>query len=121
PSSEVADKGSFLAIIEKIPYLKSLGINAVELMPIYEFNENENIRINPETGEALCNYWGYSTQNFFSPMNRYGTGKNTVLTELKTLIKALHAEKIEVLLDVVYNHTAEGNQDGPIISFKGLE
>ncbi len=121
PSSHVRHPGTFLGIIEKIPYLKSLGVNAVELMPIHEFNEMDNPLINPETKEQLYNYWGYSTINYFSPMNRYGTGKFSTLTEFKTLVKALHAEGIEVILDVVYNHTAEGNQSGPILSFKGLE
>ena len=121
PSSNVVDRGTFLGIIEKIPYLKSLGINAVELMPIHEFNENDNSNRDPTTNETLCNYWGYSTVNFFSPMSRYGTGKKSALHEFKTLVKALHAHGIEVILDVVYNHTAEGNGEGSIISFKGLE
>jgi isoamylase len=121
PSSEIKNKGTFAAVIEKIPYLQSLGVNAVELMPIHEFNELENLRTNPLNQEPLFNYWGYSTINFFSPMNRYGTGENSVLSEFKQMVKALHANGIEVILDVVYNHTAEGNQSGPIISFKGLE
>jgi isoamylase len=121
PSSKVEQGGTFLGIIEKIPYLKSLGVNAIELMPIHAFNEIENMRSNPLTNEPLYNYWGYSTMNFFSPMNAYGTGKRSVLSEFKTLVKALHSQGIEVILDVVYNHTAEGNQNGPIFSFKGLE
>jgi isoamylase len=121
PSSQVNKRGSFIGIIEKIPYLKSLGINAVELMPLFEFNEMENRLSNPDTEELLYNYWGYSTVNFFSPMNRYSTGEKNVLTEFKILVKELHANGIEVILDVVYNHTAEGSQTGPLISFKGLE
>ncbi len=121
PSSDVQDRGTFLGIIEKIPHLKSLGINAVELMPIHEFNEMENLLKDPHTGEKLYNYWGYSTINFFFPMNRYGTGREHTLTEFKTLVKELHAHGIEVILDVVYNHTAEGNGHGQTISFKGLE
>ena len=121
PSSGVQDPGTFLGIIEKIPYLKSLGINAVEFMPIYEFNELENMLKDPHTAEKLYNYWGYSTINFFSPMNRYGTGLERTLTEFKALVKELHANGIEVILDVVYNHTAEGNGNGPTLSFKGLE
>jgi len=121
PSSGVHNRGTFLGCIEKIPYLKSLGINAVELMPIFEFNENECLLSHPETDEPLQNYWGYSTMNFFSPMRRYGTGERSVLTEFKMLVKALHSHGIEVILDVVYNHTNEGNQNGPIVSFKGLE
>ena len=120
-SSGVKNRGTFDGIIEKIPYLKSLGVNALELMPIHEFNEMECFHRNPKTDEALYNYWGYSTINFFSPVNRYGTGKNSTLWEFKNLVKELHAQGMEVILDVVYNHTAEGNQAGPIISFKGLE
>ena len=119
--SGVKQRGTFSGIIEKISYLKSLGINAVELMPIYEFNEMENKFRNPETDEFLYNYWGYSTVNFFSPMNRYGSGEKSATTEFKALVKELHANGIEVILDVVYNHTSEGNQSGPILSFKGLE
>jgi isoamylase len=121
PSSGAKQPGTFTGIIEKIPYLKSLGINAVELMPLHEFNEMENKFRNPETNELLYNYWGYSTVNFFSPMNRYGAGGNSVISEFKMLVKELHAQGIEVILDVVYNHTSEGDQGGPIISFKGLE
>ncbi len=116
PSSKVEHKGGFLGIIEKIPYLKSLGVNCIELMPIHEFNEMENRLTNPETNEPLFNYWGYSTVNFFSPTNRYGTPN-----DFKQLVKALHQNGIEVILDVVYNHTSEGNQNGPLNSFKGLE
>ena len=116
PSSQVERPGSYLGLVEKIPYLKSLGINAVELMPLHEFNERDNTLFHPVTHEPLFQYWGYSTVNFFSPMVRYGT-----IAEFKTMVKALHAEGIEVILDVVYNHTAEGNEDGPTLSFKGLE
>lgn len=121
PSSQVKHPGTFLGMIEKIPHLKKLGVNAVELLPIHFFNENENLNTNPVTGEPLYQFWGYSTVNFFSPMNCYGTKFSEVINEFKTLVKALHAEGIEVILDVVYNHTAEGNQDGPTLSFRGLE
>jgi isoamylase len=120
PSSKVAHAGTFLGMIEKIPYLKSLGVNAVELMPIHEFSENDNINKTPE-GKSLYQYWGYSTVNFFSPMNRFGTNPNTTIDEFKMLVKELHANGIEVILDVVYNHTSEGNQSGPMVSYKGLE
>jgi isoamylase/glycogen operon protein len=122
-SSHVKNPGTFLAMIEKIPYLKELGVNAVELLPVFEFNECENPRINPETGEKLYNYWGYSTVNFFSLMNRYSTSsdKCIVIEEFKTLVKELHKNGIEVILDVVYNHTAEGNEEGPNYSFRGLD
>lgn len=120
-SSGVKHPGTLLGLIEKIPYLKSLGINAVELLPIYEFGERMNPRINPTTKEPLYNYWGYSTVNFFSLMNRYTTDLKQGIHEFKTLVKELHANGIEVILDVVYNHTAEGNSEGPLLSFKGIE
>ncbi|CAF23830.1 glycogen debranching protein [Candidatus Protochlamydia amoebophila] len=122
-SSQVSHPGTYLGVIEKIPYLKELGINAVELMPIYEFNESEALQINPKTQQKLVNYFGYSTVNFFSPMNRYASEiqENKTLVEFKTMVKELHRHGIEVILDVVYNHTFEGNQMGPIQSFRGLD
>jgi len=116
PSSVVSHPGTFKGIIEKIPYLKKLGITAVELMPIHEFNETENQRRVPNTGQKLFNYWGYSTANFFTPMMRYGK-----VEDLKMLIRELHREKIEVILDVVYNHTLEGNDHNYYYSFRGLD
>jgi glycogen operon protein len=126
PSSKVKQPGTFAAIREKIPYLKVLGINCVELMPIYEFDEFENNRPNPETGELLMNYWGYSTVGFFAPKAGFAaTGKmkdaTMVADELKTLVKELHKNGIEVILDVVFNHTAEGNEHGPFISYRGID
>ena len=123
PSSEVKHKGTFAGIREKIPYLLELGINCIELMPVYEFDEYEHSRENPETGELLVNYWGYSTLNFFAPKAGYAaTGKyGMAVDELKTLIKELHKNGIEVILDVVFNHTAEGDHRGPTISFKGID
>lgn len=118
-SSHVTLPGTFLGMIEKIPYLKSLGVNAVELMPIQEFNENENHHINPNSGERLYNYWGYSPVHFFAPMNRYAV-KDAYL-EFKLLVKELHRAGIEVILDVVFNHTAEGPPGGPTYSFRGLD
>lgn len=122
-SSEVSAPGTFSAIREKIPYLKELGINCVELLPIFEFDEWDNIHRNPETGAALLNYWGYSTLGFFAPKAGYAaTGTSGMqLEELKALIKALHAAGIEVILDVVFNHTAEGDHRGPTISFRGMD
>ncbi|MFI0434758.1 MAG: glycogen debranching protein [Parachlamydiaceae bacterium] len=121
-SSNVKFPGTFLGIIEKIPYLKELGINAVELMPIHEFNEQETMLINPETGKKLCNYWGYSTVNFFSLMNRYASEsfENQTLIEFKTMVRELHKNGIEVILDVVYNHTSEGDQFNPTSTFRAL-
>ncbi len=116
-------RGTFAAIIDKIPYLKALGVNCVEFLPVYEFDEFENSKINPDTGEQLYNYWGYSTVGFFAPKAGYAsTGKfNMQVDEFKNLVKLLHANDIEVMLDVVFNHTAEGNERGPYISFRGLD
>ncbi len=123
PNSGVKFKGTFTGLKEKIPYLLELGINCVELMPIYEFDEYEHSKKDPVTGELLINYWGYSTLNFFAPKSGYAaTGKYGMqVDELKTLIKELHTNGIEVLLDVVFNHTAEGDHRGPTISFKGID
>ena len=126
PSAGVRQPGTFAAIREKIPYLKELGINCIELMPIFEFDEFENSRRHPETGELLMNYWGYSTVGFFAPKAGYAaTGKaqdgTMVADELKTMVKEMHQNGIEVLLDVVFNHTAEGNEHGPTISYRGID
>lgn len=122
-SSKVKHPGTFLGVIEKIPYLKSLGINAVELMPIFEFDECEIKQKNPKTGSILKNVWGYSTINFFAPMNRFGSSDawTSAMDDFRTLVKELHKNGIEVILDVVYNHTAEGNESGPYFSFKGID
>jgi glycogen operon protein len=122
-TSGVKFKGTYAGIAEKIPYLKALGVNAVELMPIFEFDEFENSRIHPQTGERLYNYWGYSTVAFFAPKaGLAASGKfGMQVDEFKQLVKQLHKEGIEVILDVVFNHTAEGNEYGPSISFKGLD
>jgi len=119
PSSDVINQGTFLGIIEKIPYLKSLGINAIELLPIHTFNESENKHVDPTTNHPLYNFWGYSTINFFCPMKRYSLWDP--IAEFKSLVKALHKEKIEVILDVVYNHTSEGPKGGPTYSFRGID
>ncbi len=121
PSSNVTHKGTFEGLKEKIPYLKNLGINAVELMPIFEFDENMNSR--EVDGKLLLDYWGYNTVSFFAPNASYATSAeyNREGTELKELIKALHDNDIEVILDVVFNHTAEGNEQGPVFCFKGLD
>ncbi|MDF5720154.1 MAG: glycogen debranching protein GlgX [Rhizonema sp. PD37] len=123
PSSGVKHPGTFAAIREKIPYLKELGINCVELMPIFEFDEFEHSRLNPVTGKMLLNYWGYSTVGFFAPKAGYAaTGKlGMQVDEFKALVKLLHKNGIEVILDVVFNHTAEGNEYGPTISFRGID
>lgn len=123
PSSKVRYPGTFLGIVEKIPHLKELGVNAIELLPVHEFNECEYKQINPITKGPLCNYWGYSTVNYFSPMQRYATRteQGLVITEFKTMVKELHRNGIEVILDVVFNHTAEGGEKGPVLSFKGID
>jgi isoamylase len=126
PSSNVKHSGTFAGLKDKIPYLKQLGVNSVELMPIYEFDELEGAHTHPQTGEMLVNYWGYSTVGFFAPKAGYAaTGKTKdgtmVVDELKTLVKELHSNGIEVMLDVVFNHTAEGNEYGPTISFRGID
>lgn len=119
PSSKTKNPGTFLGVIEKIPYLKSLGINAIELMPICEFNEMEYPKTDPETGKPLCNFWGYSTMNFFSPVNRYA--RENAIQEFKMMVLELHKNGIEVILDMVYNHTGEGPGEAPAISFKGID
>jgi isoamylase len=123
PSSKVRFPGTFAGIREKIPYLKELGVNCVELLPVYEFDEFEGSRINEQTGERLMQYWGYSTVGFFAPKAGYAaTGKlGMQVDEFKALVKELHRNGIEVFLDVVFNHTAEGNEMGPYISFRGLD
>ena len=101
---------TFAGVVQRIPYLKSLGVNCVELLPIMEFNEREWSHINPSTGKPLSQYWGYSTVAFFAPMNRFGRDRGTpedVVREFKYMVRELHRARIEVILDVVYNHTAE--------------
>jgi isoamylase len=123
PSSKVQGPGTFKGIIEKIPYLLELGVNAVELMPIQEFCEEDVIQVNPESQKKLHNYFGYSTINFFSLMNRYASesAEDKAISEFKTLVKELHKNGIEVILDVVFNHTLEGNEKGPTLSYRGLD
>ncbi len=121
PSSGVTHRGTFAGLMEKIPYLKELGINAVELMPIFEFDETMNSR--EAGGKILLDYWGYNTVGFFAPNTSYISADeyNQEGTELKKLIKAFHDNGIEVILDVVFNHTAEGNEKGPTFCFKGFD
>jgi len=122
-SSGCRHPGTFEGLKEKIDYLRELGVTCIELMPIFEFDEQENHRSNPLTGEKLCNYWGYSTVGFFAPKSSYAATapRGRQVTELKDLVRALHGAGIEVMLDVVFNHTAEGNELGPVISFKGID
>lgn len=120
-SSGVSAPGTFAGLKDKIPYLKDLGINAVELMPIFEFDEMESARV--VDGVQLYNYWGYNTVSFFAPNTSYAFNEehNHEGDELKSLIKALKENGIEVILDVVFNHTAEGNEMGSCFSFKGID
>ncbi len=120
-SSGVENPGTFEGIIAKIPYLKELGVNAVELMPIFEFDEMADRRV--VDNHEVMNYWGYNTVCFFAPNTSYTASLeyNREGTELKRMIRELNANGIEVILDVVFNHTAEGNEEGPFFSFKGLD
>jgi isoamylase len=123
PSSGVKNPGTFAGLIEKIPYLKELGVNAIELLPIFEFNETEVSWVDPKLKQPLVNYFGYSHVSFFAPMNRYASQSQNdqAIVEFKTMVRELHRNGIEVILDVVYNHTSEGDEKGPTYSFKGLD
>ncbi|MCL2557038.1 MAG: glycogen debranching protein GlgX [Treponema sp.] len=123
PSSGAKNPGTYLGVIEKIPYFKELGVTSLEFLPIQEFNENELARANPKTGKALTNYWGYSTVAFFAPKESYAVDRSPggPVNEFKTMVRELHKAGIEVILDVVFNHTGEGNENGPTFSFRGLD
>lgn len=121
PSSGVEHPGTYRGLVEKIPYLQSLGITAVELLPVHEFNEHELARTNPLTGEPLRNYWGYNSVAFFAPKEGYSTQAGAQVSEFKEMVRALHAAGIEVILDLVFNHTAEGSERGPTLSFRGID
>ncbi|RYU62973.1 glycogen debranching enzyme GlgX [Methylolobus aquaticus] len=123
PSSRVNAPGTYRGVIDKIPYFKELGITAIEFLPLQEFNPDELTRVNPISGERLTNYWGYSTIAFFAPHQGFGTRRypGCQVDEFKEMVKALHQGGIEVLLDVVFNHTAEGDETGPTFSFRGLD
>ncbi|HUY88016.1 MAG TPA: glycogen debranching protein GlgX [Pirellulales bacterium] len=120
-SSGVGRPGTFLGLCEKIPYLQSLGVTAVQLMPVMEFDEFDQSRKHPATGEPLKNYWGYSPLSFFAPKAAYAAEPDAQIREFKQMIKTFHQAGIEVLLDVVYNHTGEDNELGATISFRGLD
>lgn len=123
PTSETEFPGTYKGLTEKIPYLQSLGVSAVELLPVMEFDEYENTNINPRTGARMKNYWGYSTIGFFAPKHSYSSDKTPggCVKEFKDMVKAFHNAGIEVLLDVVFNHTAEGNENGVTLHFRGFE
>ncbi len=122
-SSGVSGPGTYRGLMEKIPYLKDLGINAVELMPVQEFDADDNTNINPFTGKRLKNFWGYNTMAMFAPKGSYSSSgaMGEQVAEFRDLVHAFHGAGIEVILDVVFNHTAEGDETGPTISFRGID
>lgn len=124
PSSGVEYPGTYMGIVEKIPYFKDLGVTAVELLPIHTFDEWEFTRFNPKTGEQLRNYWGYNTLAFFAPKGHYsqlGADRGQQVVAFKEMVRALHQAGLEVILDVVFNHTVEGNHLGPTLCFRGID
>lgn len=123
PSSGVSRPGTFAGLVEKIPYLKELGVNMVELMPVWEFEEADSDRRNPFTEERLLNYWGYSPISFFALNTSYASqqGNGEPIREFKEMVKRFHEAGIGVILDVVFNHTAEGDERGPTHSFRGID
>lgn len=122
-SANVKHPGTFKGVVEKIPYFKSLGVTALELLPVQEFNVFREDRKNPLTGEQLTNYWGYNTVGFFAPNGRYSSSgtRGEQVREFKWMVRELHRAGIEVILDVVFNHTAEGSEKGPTFGFKGID
>ena len=118
PSSGVAHPGTYLGFIEKIPHLTTLGVNAVELLPVHEFYIDDFL-----SARGLTNYWGYNSIGFFAPESSYAAGREpgAAVTEFKTLVRALHRAGLKVILDVVYNHTGEGNELGPTLSLRGID
>jgi glycogen operon protein len=123
PSSLTAYPGTFAGLIEKIPYLRALGVTAVELLPIHEFDETDCPFTNPFTGERLRNFWGYNSIAFAAPKASYAStgAEHGQLTEFREMVRSFHAAGIEVILDVVFNHTGEGDQRGRTFSFRGLD
>lgn len=123
PTSGVRHPGTYRGAIEKIPYLKALGVTAVELMPVHEFNEQHVIGIDPQTRKPLRKYWGYDPVAFLAPKASYSSSGDLgqQKLEFKQMVKAFHSAGIEVILDVVLNHTAEGNELGPTLSFRGID
>ena len=123
PSSRAVHPGTYRGLTERIPYLQDLGVTAIELMPVQEFNENELSRVNPITKERLRNYWGYNPAAFLAPKETYAnlgsSGQQTL--EFREMVKSFHRAGIEVILDIVLNHTAEGNELGPTVSLRGMD
>jgi glycogen operon protein len=123
PTAGVPFPGTYRGLTQKIPYLKDLGVTAVELMPVQEFNESHLLRVNPQTGERLKNYWGYDPLCFFAPKASYASAyqAGAQVIEFKEMIRAFHQEDIEVILDIVFNHTVEGDELGPTVCFRGID
>jgi glycogen operon protein len=123
PKSGVKHPGTYQGLMEKIPYLKTLGVTAVELMPVQEFNDHEATGINPQTSQMLGNYWGYDPVAFFAPKASYSSsgGLGQQKLEFKEMVRAFHQAGIEIILDVVFNHTAEGDELGPTLCFRGMD
>ncbi|WPD22157.1 MAG: glycogen debranching protein GlgX [Candidatus Electrothrix scaldis] len=121
PSSQCSFPGTFKGVCEKIDYMKALGITAVELMPVTEFDETECTFRNPVSNERLRNFWGYSPLSFFAPKASYSSDSAHPLQEFRDMVKTLHRAGIEVILDIVFNHTSEGGWDGPTTSFRGID
>ncbi len=119
----VSFPGTYRGLVEKIPYLKDLGVTAVELMPVQEFNEHHLLRVNPQTGERLRNYWGYDPLSFLAPKASYASVRDAGahVLEFKEMIRTFHQAGIEVILDVVFNHTVEGNELGPTVCLRGID
>jgi isoamylase len=123
PSTRSSAPGTYKGVIELIPYFRDLGISSLEFLPVQEFNPDELIRTDPESGKLLTNYWGYSTVGFFAPASEYSSSgcRGEQVREFKEMVRELHKAGIEVILDIVFNHTAEGNEEGPTYSFRGLD
>jgi glycogen operon protein len=123
PTADVSFPGTYRGLVEKIPYLKDLGVTAVELMPVQEFNESHLLRVNPQTGARLKNYWGYDPLSFFAAKASYASVREAgaQVIEFKEMIRTFHQAGLEVILDVVFNHTVEGNELGPTLCFRGID
>jgi glycogen operon protein len=123
PSAGVANPGTYRGVVEMIPYFRELGVTSLEFLPVQEFDEFENFRHNPTTGERLRNYWGYSTIAFFAPKCSYSSDRSYggQVGEFKYMVRELHKAGLEVILDIVFNHTAEGKELGPTINYRGLD
>jgi len=120
-NSGVSHPGTYLGLIEKIPYLKELGVTAVELMPVTEWNENDILFCDPKTGKKLKNYWGYNPVSFCAVKSGFAANPDDHINEFKTMVYSLHQAGIEVILDMVFNHTGEGGYDGLTSSFRGID